>query len=532
MKLDDTIDIMETLTKGEKRSISITIDRNSKSKEPTEQHFRLYNFLSSIIKDTERVIDQSKKNETIKNKIQLEKNKDPKLFTSLNVIRLYDFIFDNLRSMNANKKEFKLDNDLQDIQILHNKGLGNQGFAIIEKARKEAEKDERFTNEVRTLQFLMLERKACLASGKSLKHLKKLSNSCRIQYKRIKEVLDTMDDQELILYNVNKGKIPNDVINDVSPVFKLLRKNPEEKKRLSFDAALRGLHATSLYLKRDPYKYRKDFEKMFDHVGHMIDLFKGNETRKKQRQRAYIKSCLALANACIETGYRQPFDDYLDEFKLALGIDPSRPTEQEVANITIDKYSSRDHYTLIHVFTSYYVGTGDLNTAVRIIQQIKNSLEIYKPPTGHLVAMYWLIGSIYFLAKDYDSSRVYVDKLLDKAVAEENRSDIILQARLLDLLLIYESNIGKEKRLLTERIGLMYTKLGNTPDGAKVSRHIIQNAFDTLHTFSATLTFPDTNRAVTLEEFKKLYIKLTEGMGDFITNVFALWARQKIKSLS
>ena len=79
----------------------------------------------------------------------------------------------------------------------------------------------------------------------------------------------------------------------------------------------------------------------------------------------------------------------------------------------------------------------------------------------------------------------------------------------------------------------MYTKLSAAPtegQGPKVTQADVQNALLLLATLSAVIT--NTGKQHHLDAFRKLYERLTEGMGDFITDVFAIWARRKMEDLS
>ncbi len=534
MKLNDTIEVLERLTKSEKRALSVAVKRSSKSEEPSEQHFRLYQLLSAMLKEAER-LSTGARPAFIEKHLEESKTRHPKLFTSLNVIRLYDFIFDALRSLHADKAGFKPYKYLQDLQVLRDKRLGHQAIALLEKAKKEAREGESFMSDLHTLQLLMVERRALLTLVRSrdFNRLSELRQACRLQLRRTQAVLDTMDDQEVIQFYSTKGRIPDEAIEEASPVFKQLLHVPGAKQDLPFDAALRGLFATSLYLKRDRFSYPEDFKKMFTQVGHMIDLFKGNETRKTQNRQQYLLSLLALANSCIETGQRQPFEEHLDEFKQALGLDPSQPMQQEAANIIIDKKTSRNDYTLIYLLTAYYVGIGEWGTALAIIEHIKEALESFKPPTEHLMVLYFLMASAYFLTGDYGSAEPYINKLQDEDITTGHRLDLTYKARLLELLLIYERHGDGENRLLLERVGQMYTKLSTAPtegQDPKVTQADIQGALLLLATLSAIFT--NTGKQHRLDALKKLYSRLTEDMGDLITEVFALWARQKIERLS
>ena len=249
MKLNDTIEVLERLTKSEKRALSVAVKRSSKAEEPSEQHFRLYQLLSAMLKEAERLSPEARAT-LLEERLEESKTQYPKLFTSLNVIRLYDFIFDALRSLHADKEDFKLYTYLQDLQILRDKRLGHQAIGLIEKAKKEAREGESFMSDINTLQFLMIERQALLTLVRSrdFNRLSELREACRLQLRRTRAVLDTMDDQEAIQFYSTKGRIPDEAIEETSPLFKELLETPEAKRDLPLDAALRGLFTTSLYL--------------------------------------------------------------------------------------------------------------------------------------------------------------------------------------------------------------------------------------------------------------------------------------------
>ncbi len=537
MIIDDTIELMRTLTKSEKRSISIAISRTSKSEEPSEQHFQLYFLLTAIIKDAEnpkKTEADSKNNFStiLKSHISEAKSQQPKLFTSLNISRLLDFILDVLRAVNADKPEFKLDNYIQNIQLLQRKGLTQQALRLIQKAKKEAQEEEKFMSELKILQFLLLERKTIITGRErwELATLRALEEACYEKYRRIALVLEMMKDQETMVNYGIRGKVPDHVIEEVSPLFKRLLESPEAARELPLHVGLGMIHFIIVYLKRDRVKYPEDFRKIPRYAAVIPEILEEKKSLKASNPEQFKKALLALANICIEVGDLRLFADYLDEIKKAIGIQPAARIEDEIDQITIDGFSSKDYFNLLYVFISYYVGVRDYPTALKIVRRIEEPLETHPPALNHVMALYSLIASVYFLSLRYDTARLFVAKLLDSKISSSKiRADILLQTEVLEVLLLFESTPHREQQaLIHEKIGRLIAKL-TTLDIRQNQAYLIQDAQALLATLLASFT---NTEAQNREDFIRLRDKLTRNKGDFITDVLPLWAIQKATDLS
>ncbi len=535
MKLEDTIEVIGKLTKSEKRSISITLTRMSKSDDPTEQHYRLYNLLSSIVKDSEKpknfegngqekIASQKK---YIDDRINEEKDKESKLFTSLNVIRLYEFIFSTLRSLNADRPTFKLSNYLQDIQILRDKGLPGQAMRLIAKAKKEAQEDATVDGNLQHLHFIFLERNTHLTitNSRNYEALAELNKESKLQYKQIRYTLDALDDQELINRYISAGeKVPEKVIEKVSNTFKLILEKPEAAKDLPLDAALAVLFTTTLYLRA----LGASHERVLLQLNQMNALF--DKDKISRHPKLYHKTKMALINDGLKNGITELVEKNIHYLLKIIGLEPESPIEDQVEKIVIDKHTTRDYFNNVFIVITYTIGIKNFDASSKIISHIKDLIEEYQPPQGFLPAFYWEFATVHFLRREFESAKEYVDEILE---LEEARKDVVFEAELLNLLVEYEIGLENgQSSSIHEKAGASLTALSSLKESTQ------GKSYDQGKIESATLLVSNilhntiSGKEFSIAQLQDLYKIQTKGMGDFITDVFALWTQQKIQSLS
>ncbi len=541
MKLDDTIALMSRLTRSEKRLLSLAITRASRTEvEPQEQHFMLYKILATAIKESSieksgTKEDRDKHKEKLDQNLKSEKEKNPVLFKSLNVIRLSEFLFDSLRSMNVGKPKYRMAAYVQDVEILRDKRLFNEANRLIDKALKEAEKREAFLIDIPVLHLLALKRQNwLLISHKDRSDLDQLEKDTNSQSQKIQNTLLAQRDQEVIQHYADDGEIPDKAGEEVSSLFKELIENPEKAAEFSLHAALQILYSTCVYLKRDRTKYPDDFKKQSAQVMQMVYLFDHPETRKSQYPDLYLKTLLAAANAFVETGGGEELDRVIAKLKELLSFNPSRPLHKEIARAFDDNPFGIDYFTAIHVVVAHLIGKGELDKAEKIVALVDEFLKKTTLPYPRRMPLHWQIASVYFLTGRYNDCKHHIDHLEKMEHLTPARRDVIIQVKLLKILLMYvegQSVRGEGNRsLIQKEAGSLLTNLS---DYQAKSQNTSKTNEIALLTILLEITHSDKNdKPALLTLFVKLRDTLTENAGDFIPDVFTIWATRQVQALS
>lgn len=515
-KLTDVIDFMGTLTKSEKRYVTLMKIKEEKDGQKNNAYLDLFDVLTPLLKDGEKTQAQLHQEvESLK-----DKKRKPTLFATTNVLKLHDFLMNCLQQFNADKPDFKLEAAIQHIRILHQKGLYEQALNLIKKIKKEV--FERYENEWKAFEIIKEERRIWLSMrDPNYKALARRQQASRIQLQKITSILDTTDDYENILFRI-RGHHFLDAFS-LSATGQQLKASANVEPDLPFEAKLQGLATLSHY-----YIYVElDVEKAMAYIQALIEQFEDHKYRKNRYPENYVQTLILFFNRSVQADQVKAFAPIIEKIKGILSenseLFPAAKTDRN--QIDLSK-GALVQYRLLGIMLHYYNYHWNAPDAAVTIDQAVLLLK-RKPniPDALLITLYFNLASYFVLAGQYEDAQVFLANIFNyydqKGI--QLRKDAIFEADILAAVLLFEQRqTATQKEALEQKLGLLLTNISLQEQEAikSMARHFISRL---------NLLIFEKNRAVQLQTFESMLTVLPRkeaAQHGFI--VFRLWVEKKV----
>lgn len=514
-KLTDVLDLMSTLTKSEKRYLTLELkeDQASAKKKP---HITLYGLLFPLLKEGEtdrELIYQAAE--------QLKQKKlYARLFTTVNVVRLHDFLLDVLRQFNADRPDFKLERMIQNVRLLRQKGLLQQAAGVVKKAKKEL--SQRYENEFKAFELQYVERRLYLAMRESaFEPLAKLQAENQQSAERMQLILEVTQDYERMLYRIRKLKFTDHY--ELTPANQAILTDPTVIEQRPFEANLLSLTTLSNY-----YTYvDKDTDKALAFIQRLLQLFEAHRYRKNRYPENYVQVLILFFNRALMADRIKAFAPTIQKIRDILANNTDLfPEAQQTSNHIELSTGSLVQYRLLALMAQYYNYRWADPEAASIMGPIIDLLQ-RKPnvPFNLLNTLYFNVGAYCLLVDNLSAVRFFIDQLLliHQQHGSQQEDLIPIQVRILDTIADLEGcQTEAERELVEQKIGYLLTAVGQ--EQQKVLKRMSRNFISRLPLLlleKDQVTLLNTYRSMR----KALERKQAASIG-FI--VFHLWVEKKI----
>lgn len=517
-KLTDVLDLMSALTKSEKRYLTLEL-KEDKAPTKRKSHISLYELLAPLLKDVEK--DRA----LIYQEAEDLKKRKPyaNLFTTVNVVRLHDFLLDTLRQFNADRPEFRLERMIQDVRLLRQKGLYQQAVGVIKKAKKEL--SQRYENEFKAFELQNLERRLYLTMRhKDFEPLAEMQAETKASWERIQTILAVTDDYEKMLYRVRGHEFIEEF--SLSAANEALKSQKDIVEQRPFEANLVSLTTLShyyTYVERDP-------DQAIAYIQELLALFEDHRYRKNRYPENYVQVLLLFFNRALMADRIKAFAPIIQKIKDILANNTELFPETKPSSNQIElSTGSLIQYRLLALMAQYYNYQWEDPEAEATMGPIINTLQ-RKPnvPSKLLETLYFNVGAYCLLADQPKVVRYFVEQSMSIYQQRGNGQEpnVPIQLRLLDALADFEL-IGKEvaRTQLEKKIANLLAAVGQerNEEWKRMARNFISRL--------ALLSVEEDNGILldTYRSLRKVLERKQAARNGFI--VFHLWVEKKITAL-
>ena len=518
-KLTDVLDFMATLHKSEKRYVSMRL-KQDKEQQKKKTHIDLFELLNPLLKDSDK--DKAEIYQAAEELKQ--KKKSALLFTTVNVIKLHDFLLDCLRQFNADKPLFKLEGMIQDIRILQQKGLFEQALGVVKKVKKELA--ERYENELKAFEVLQLERRIILAMRQAdYKVLAALQEASRIQWQKVSLILATTDDFENILYRIRRLHFLENFA--LSAVNSKLQEDMEGVVDLPFEANLQALATLShyyIYVESDP-------DRAISYIQKLLEQFENHKYRKNRYPENYVQTLILFFNRSVQADRIKAFAPTIQKIRTILSDNTdlfpnasTGPNQIELSTGTVIQYR------LMAILANYYNYNWFAADAPDAMEQIALLLR-RKPniPAALLETLYFNIASYNVLAYQFERARLFLDHIFISYPKRGGKADEYrpFEAEVLEGVLLFEqSRKQSDKEGVEQKLAYLLAIISQQKKESvkRMARSFISRL---------NLLLFETDDQIVLNTFKSMLKGLDRkeaAQHGFIT--FRLWVDKKIAELT
>lgn len=518
-KLTDVLDFMAALHKSEKRYVSMRL-KQDKEQQKKKTHLDLFELLNPLLKDTDK--DKAQIYQVAESLKQ--KKKWAHLFATVNVIKLHDFLLDCLRQFNADKPLFRIEGMIQDIRILQQKGLFQQALGVIKKVKKEL--TERYENELKTFEVLQLERRIFLAMRQpDYEALAALQKASRIQWEKVRVILETTDDYENILYRIRRLHFQTDF--SLSTINSRLQDDMEVVADLPFEANLQALATLShyyIYVDSDP-------DRAIAYIQKLLEQFENHKYRKNRYPENYVQSLILFFNRSVQADRIKAFAPTIQKIRAILS-DNTDLFPNAVASRNQIELSTGTviQYRLMAILANYYNYNWSAADAPDTMDQMALLLR-RKPniPAALLETLYFNIASYNVLTSNLERARLFLDHIFATYPKRggSDKENWPFEAEILEGVLLFEQSRKQADKEQAEQ-KLAYLLGIISQQKKEVVKRMARSFISRLN-----LLLFEADNQLALNTFKSMLKSLDRkeaARHGFIT--FRLWVDKKIAELS
>ncbi|GAB3813446.1 hypothetical protein [Pontibacter rugosus] len=354
--------------------------------------------------------------------------------------------------------DIQLHEQLDYARVLYNKGLYQQSLKMLEKVKASAQQASYPHIELMAIDFekhiesqyitRSLEGRAEELSEQAattLSHLARLHNASSLAlqlyglYIKVGHVRSPEDSAEMTSY-----------FRQQLPLLDLRRASFSEK--LSYYQA----HVWYHYI-------LQDFKACYRYAQKWVDLFEEEPHMKEQQPMLYIKGLHNLLLALFSLLYYSKFMEALKKLE-DFAADSNRRSNPNIEMLLF-------LYIYTNRINAFYM-RGRFTEGLKIVPEIRRNLRVFEQqldPHRQLI-FYYKIAGLYFGSGDYNSSILYLEKIIHYKDVNL-REDIQCFARILNLLAHYEA--GKDE-LLEYQIKSVFHFLGKMNDQQPMQVAIFQ----------------------------------------------------------
>lgn len=485
MKSDSLFELIQSLTKNEKRALNISAQRQGNALD--KDYMELFHFFSSINEYKREIVEP-----------QLKKQ-----FSNLAYTKnyLHDFILKTLRAYHSGQSvAIQLDELMIDIRILVQKGLKQQAEKLIQKGKKLALKYE---EDVKYLEFLILERKQIRRDKKKKirEMIEAVQEESAESLKRITLFLNILKVYEEIFIGIktdNEIKAESDRLMQ-QKVLGMAESLPSAD--ISLDAAIYLLGVSSHY-----YYQQGNFERSFHYLDLLVHIIESKEHIIKQDLERYARIITNYLTRCASVKKYDKFPPMLAKMR-AIKTDDYSVKAMVIQNV----YYLELLYRLRLESTSK-----DHQKALEIIPEIEKMLENYEEDINksRQLTFYISISTVYLLNGAFENALDSNNRIVLLDDRHEIRKDIQLFARILQVIIHFELGdyFFLEEKLIPDLRRWIRTFSSNHPK-VRVFLDCMQKAIE------------PGNKRQQITFFQRLEKQLGDGSGGF--QGVLLWLRRK-----
>ena len=433
-KLKDVLEIMDRLTKSEKRYVTLIL----KEKNSDESHLKLYHLLATFNKGMNNLEEKE---------LQLKRKKEKeglqKLFSTQNLVKIHHFLLASLRQYNADKPLFSIEEQIQNIRILLQKRCLEQALKLIARTRKEIA--ERFEEPLKELELILLERRIMrMLQLKSLTKVKKLRQSSNDILEEIKEILAVYSDDEALhqrdLYDHHILE------SELSETLKKLINDLNYADHMPFKAAVIGLSSLSDY-----YSYtRKEPDKAIEAAQKLVELYQQNPWRMTYAPENYLTALIKFFNKLYLNNRVPDFGPTLERIKTVLRQNKNDSSVGFTPSQLDFSPRSATYYNLLNLIIIYYMHNLKDPKAPSSITEVGKVMS-RKPniKDNLLLTIYFNLTTYHLLADQLDLAQNYLNEILN--YSGRTAPSIKFRAEILKILMDFETSSTKKKKTNSEQ---------------------------------------------------------------------------------
>ena len=471
---DQLIQLVQSLTKAEKRSFRLYVNRDNNAND--KLFMQLFDYI-----DSARIY----KEEDLLRKIPLIK----KAQLSNIKANLMKQILSNLRHLHKqNFNDIAIRELLDHSKILQSKGMTKASLDLLEKAKKQAENSQ---ETILLYQILDEERKteSQYVTGNSTQKAQYLNQESKEVLSKV-ATRDQLANLSIMLYGMY---LKYGYVKD--------KKDYEQVKDF-FHHQLPDLDVTKLGFYEKVYYFQslvwyhhmvQDFVNYYKYSQKWVDVFQEYPHLIKEDFILYFKGLHNALNALYMANKTTKFLANYDSY-LQMGTDyAGEMTDSQQSNYFLFKY--------VHLLNRIFL-TADYDKGVKTLGELISELKHNKHnwDASRVMVFYYKMACVFFGAKDYNNALEYLNKINNSPIGGL-REDIQCFARILSLISHFE--LGNDF-LVSYQIKSVYRFLFKMEDLQAVQKEILNFIRKT----------PLMTKKDLKIEFKKLRAKLIQFQDD------------------
>ena len=495
---DQLLQLIHSLTKGEKRSFRLFVNRNNPGGD------KLFMKVFDVLASTDHY-DESRLLKKVPNlkKSQLSNVK----------AHLYKQILISLRNLYRNADhDITVREQLDYARVLYSKGLYKQSLHLLEKAKKGALSNQNYSLALNVINFE--------------RHIEAqhITGSMSDKATEIKELSEDI---------VRKVTIQNDLSNFSLSLYGFYLRYGYVKDKKDFRFVKEyfdsnhpkvDIHNLDFYEKLVLfqsyvwyYNMTQDFPNYYRYAYSWVQLFEENEEKKYTDSAIYLKGIHNELNALFMLRRHDKFIPLLKQ------LEHLKSDEKLIRN-----HNLKSLWTLIyflHAINDIYL-SADYHEGVQSIKPLENILEsnTYNWDLNRIIVFYYKIACVYFGNDDWEETIFYLNKIINNYYPDF-RADIQCFARILNLIAHFE--LGNDI-LVSYQVKSVYRFFIKMEDMGEVQKEI----------FAFIKRIPRMHRTDLMKEFKSLKNKLIVLKNDpyerrpFLYLDIISWLEAKMKGIT
>ena len=401
---DDLFQLIQSMSKSEKRYFKLD---TRKGGDKTNNYLRLFDALNSMEGYDEDKIRQKFKGEKFIKHLPQEKK------------YLFEAILRSMRNYQSDKSSTaQIKEGLLDAQYLYRRGLYEPARKTLKRIKKIA---YQFENYLAILEINKEERR--LVSDSKIKTIQDdielLINEKNQVTQLLYEEFTYQDLYDRLFAHVNKQYEIKDaesqeLLKDFFPPNLL-----KEVKLVSSQMAKRRLlQSLAIY-----YQLLGEYDKYYEFHNKVVDWWEENREFREENTYRYR---IDLSNFLQASFYLGKYE-YVP--KLLEKLEEEKPQNIREKSVLFQKVSINR--------LAYYLNTGALQEAEKLIPEISEGLKIYNVNETSKKVLITNIGILYFIIENYEECSNWLKKIINEKKTS-NRKDTQYLARILHLISLYE----------------------------------------------------------------------------------------------
>lgn len=404
---DDLYDLIQSLTRSEKRYIKIQATQHSKGEK--SNYIRLFEALDKLKQYDEVALRKKFAGEKLLKYLSSEKN------------YLLKFI---LKSLRAYQRESSVPLEVMEIlmeaSILQDRGLYGRSLKWLERAEQIAQRHELFW-----MLLEILDRKRLLVTSHELQSPQSEMEALVTQKDALLQRIDLryryQDLYEAAFLRTRQELLANDqaLLHGLEAQLAALE-TQASPTALSYSSRIYAVNLKAMLSRLQGQK-----AEALTHFAHALTVWDDCPQLQTMHPNRYRIALSNFLGSCFENERYAHVPETLEKFRAV-----PAPRFNQQAEVFQNSY----FFELLYLFN-----TGQLTAAQSLVPHILKGLQTFneKVNQARVLAYYFNIAMVYFVAEDYGRSREFVQRILDES-GSQHRVDLQRAARLFQLLLHLE----------------------------------------------------------------------------------------------